>query len=557
MADTPIATLVDEIRQDREIAVEVMRKFGLLVSSSSTVVFNLPGQSPISLPSVPQLQAEMQSGQIGARVGSAEALINGLISSVQRLEADGGLVRSSPYWRPLDLNSNSDADLSNLLFRANLENGLRLPYDGFSVKNIDRSQVSSAARLGNWLLPNYNEVLDARFTAMPTYTSTVNVAAYPITSTITYASYYPYYYWYYGYYYGWWYYYNPSLYYYYVTRTVRTGQLTGSVVGQTLSVSSEKVLTGLKIYSVAPGTYKAAANPRVVVFESSYGRPDLSKVIALGTIRNDAAFANTVATVVSELSVDLDQPVMLRPGKSYGFAIMADARFDIAHTANTDTKGGLFYTQDYYAWEQDIAKDIAVKYVFADFGASTEILIDMPAIELSGGIASMKRQMVSEIPTGGAVDVEISINSVWTPISSVNNLSSLPPYTPARLRVKGNQNAMPLIDTVNSTITAFRPATSARFFSRDLPTSPQVKVVYELAGFDPALHTFTPRLAYGQTAIAPSVMETKISADGKVRSITALYMAPAGTTTHKHDITISTQTPASIFDVVSAVEIKA
>ena len=254
-------------------------------------------------------------------------------------------------------------------------------------------------------------------------------------------------------------------------------------------------------------------------------------------------------------NVDLDRPVLLKADKSYSFIVVVDAEFYVNRTSNNDDTGGLFYTQDGAAWEQDIAKDIGYELRLADFGSGTST-IEIEAMELSGGIASMKQDLLAELPEGGEVRTEMEVNSQWLPIEDMDTITSLPPYTPMRIVLSGTADAMPLIDATKSTVTGFRPATALHYYSKERGPVQELRVTYELVGYNETWHAFDPGLDVAGTRHTPSLVEFQDSADGNVRSISAVYDLPSSAA-YRHDIIAATQTAAKVFDISSIIEINA
>jgi hypothetical protein len=548
-----IAALTTELRALNSNAMEITSKWAELMTSTGIVSMTLADGSVHDLPSVAKFQEELSAGNIGTRVGDLEALSRGLVQEMDRVSSSLDLDRSNPYWNPLDLKDGTDSDLTEPLYRAQIEDGLRLPYDGFTVNQVDRKFESGATRQGDWLLPNHTETVDERHDGAVSYNVYVNVAQYPIINgyKIRRRSYYRRFY-YYGYYYRWWRYRYYGRYYSVTTVTPNRTTLDGSMTAQTFKVDAEKVLTGINLYCFRPGSYKAAANPRVILTEASYGRPDMDQVLATGEFRDTSAFSGT-GNAPYLCNVDLDRPVLLEPDKSYAFVVVADAAFYVNHDGNADRTGGVFYTQDGAAWEQDIAKDMAYQLRLADFGGDTAT-IEVEAIELSGGIASMRQDLVADLPEGSKISVEMDVNGQWLPIKDMDNITSLPPYTPMRIVLTGSANAMPLIDVTKSTVTGFRPATALRYYSKERTPAQERRVTYELVGFNAAWHTFDPGLDVAGTRHTPSLIEFQDSADGNVRSISAVYELPSSAA-YRHDIIASTQTAAKVFDISSIIEI--
>ncbi|KII14119.1 MULTISPECIES: hypothetical protein [Phaeobacter] len=559
MSDIP--TLIATIENDRALALEVLRKLPALVNTTALVQFDL--DTPVEVPSIPMFQKELSAGNLGTRVGNLETLSRGLIQEVDDISSEVGLDRVNPFWSPLLLENDGDGDRTEILFRAEVEDGIRMPFDGYYEIFVDRQFETDAARLGNWMLPNHTEDTDARFTSPPNYNEVVDANSYPLTTgtrtrtrSYTRRSYRV------GHYYRWlrWRRRKRRI---VVTRSYSvttvepvTSALEGSMIGQTFRVDEARILTGLDIYLDRPGTYAPAANARVILCETAYGRPDLDQMVAQGTFRENAALTYTTSSSSRNqqlCNVDLDRPVLLEAEKSYAFVIVADAAFHVGRLGNVDKTGSLFYTQDAAAWDQNLSQDIAYQLRFAVFEGPTET-INISPMSLSGGIASIKQDLLAVVPEGGDIRTEFELGGTWLSVEDVEELNSLPAHTPMRLVLSGSEKVMPLIDVTGSKVIGLRPASQMQFYSKERPEAQEVRVSYELVGFVDIYHTFDPGLKVGGTRYTPSLVEHKDSADGNVRSLTAVFELPT-VLAYQHDIKASTTTAAKVFDISSIIEL--
>ncbi len=544
---TDLENLISAINQDRELAIEVLSNLPKLITEQGDITFNL--DTPVQVPTIAKLQEAITSGNIPDRLKLVEAISRGLVQESERLASSLGIQQNSPFWDALDLQENTDGDTLDPLFRAQVEGGIRMPYDGYTVLTMDRKFPSGAARIGDWLLPNYTEDIDQRWVSRYSF---ISVTTHAAVNTSYYWRYYYIYRYYYGYYWRWWAYRNNNINAYKYLQA--QADLTGSMMAQTFQVPSAKVLTGMLLNCQAPTTYQATANPRAILVESSFGAPDLSKTLAIGTFRSADLLQGAAQ---SNVNIDFDRPVMLKANKSYALVVVADANFMVNISSNQDNTGGLFLTQDAQYWDQDIAKDWCFSLRTANFGQTPEILIEMNALELSGGISSTKQSLLAEIPEGTTIETEVDINGTWQPLENMNSLSSLPPYSPCRLKLTGTETAMPILDVTQSEITAFRPATDLLYRSILKHGSGNIRISYELIGFNPTYHTFDPALLVNTTRILPDVIETSITDDENVRHITATYSVSPTGVDYKHDIIGDTDTASIIYDIASIIEIKA
>lgn len=555
-SDITLNDLVVAMDEDRRCSSEVMRQLPKLITENGDVPFDLDGGDPYQVPSIPKLQEVLQQGgitEMTVRLNEQSDLIRGIIQETGRIAAAAGLSRQNAYWSPLDLSvTNEHGNSNDPLYRANVDDGIRFPYDGYIVNQADRRMNSEGERVGPYLLPKHDEVLDKRWKSV---TSTLNIAAYPAfqkTITRTVWRYYRYYY---GYYWYWRYYYRYYRYAYTYTYTVPGKPLSGSMVGQTFQVDQSRILRGIDITANKPGTYRSA-NPKLLLVETAYGAPVLDRVICEGSFRDDTAFASTGTT--TDVHVDLEYPVLLEPKKSYAFIILADSAWYPYYNANQDNKGGVFYTQDGQFWTSDLPKDLCYTLRFADFGEQAEHVIELNPLSLSGGIASISLKTAAEIDQSANLKFQVSINDQWRDIDIISELENLPPYTPIRAVFQGNKNVMPLLNVEQSQITAFRPATELNFISDDRyeGSSGTVKVTYEVTGYNDEYHTFDPKIKVGSTLIAPDVLESRTSSDGYVTTFDAVFSMPLDADSFVHVINGKTQTATRLFDITGVIEIK-
>ncbi len=556
MPEQTINDLIQSMDKDRRCAQEVLRQLPKVVTETGDVPFNLDGDEPVKVPSIPKLQAALSAGGlngINTRMDRQEDLTRGIIQETGRLAAAAGLSRQTAYWSPLDLSrDNEDGNSNDPLYRANVDDGIRFPYDGYIVNQADRRMDSDGEQVGPYLMPTHTESTDKRWTSVQ---SALNVAAYPafqktITRTVwRYWRYYYGYYWYWRYYYG--YYWSRYTY----TYTVPGKPLSGSMAGQTFQVDKSRVLKGLNINAKAPNSYRAN-NPRLLLVETAYGAPVLDKVICEGTFRDDSAMGSTSNAV--DVHVDLEYPVLLKPNKSYAFIIVADGTWHVNYNANQDNTGGTFYTQDGQFWTNDLAKDLCYTLRFADFGEQTEHVIELQPLSLSGGIASISLKTAAEIDAASELKFQVSINEQWRDIGIISELENLPPYTPIRAVFRGNQDVMPLLNVEQSQITAFRPAAELNYISRDRTEdgSGRVNITYELTGYKPEYHHFAPAIKTTQGEHEPLTLTSRVSSDGFVTTFDAVFELPDNVTTYQHVIKGNTQTATRLYDITGVIELK-
>lgn len=516
------------------------------------------------------------------RVDQLDTLNQGVISALNQLGAKDG-----PTWSSYDLTSaETAADSSDPLYRANVERGVRYPFDAYIVQPMERRNPGDWMKIGNVLLPPHTDSIFAGYTgtAGSAASAMVNVSQYPAFSkTITTYSYTTYYTWY-GYYYSWWnrrygWYYRPYYYRYYydayyyggyyasntvatATTSVVTSPLSGSQVSQTFQVPTAKVLKGLRLWTGTAGS-TLTQYPKLIITEATLGMPDTSKVIGEATVVSDAAYSNGQGTMAGPLadgvyvSFNLTAPIYLQANKAYAIVITIPngQNFNVWTTANGFNKGGLFYTQDGAMWTQDLAKDVLFSLVTASFTAG-EHIVELNPLSVSGGIASIKSELSALVPENTTIAIEVDINTVWRAIEVIDTIDQLPPFTPVRMKVTATSEAAPMIDTVNSRLTAFRPANQLRFTGklRDVTQPGALKVSVSAIGYDPAFHTITFAAKVGTSTIKPTVVRP-VYGNNTSAQFEVTFALPIDATQYQINITGNTTLATRVFDITSIVEL--
>lgn len=564
---TPLSLvdLLTAINRNNANAEAVLGNLPRLISENGFIDTEIIGADGVittyQLPSIPKMQADLSAGgfaDVVARIDKLDDISRDNLSKIYKLNAANGLSSNSPYASMLDMSeANADGLQTDPLYRAIVDKAIRFPFDAYNILPPERKNGTDGSQVGNYLMPAHTEVLDKRWAALA---GQMNVSAYPAfsrTVTYTYQNYWNYYYGYYYYWLGLYYGYGNYSYTYQVTTNT---PLTGSMTAQTFKVSEARVLKGIDLAILTSGL-SLAANPSVLLVETAYGMPLLSAVIARGTVRNNAAYNNNVSGTYSEVSFDLNNPVLLDANKQYAFVIVTSgSTYSCGHNANQDATGGVFYTQDGTFWSSDLAKDLCFTLRYADFGTGvTQAIIELTPLSLSGGIASINVKLAAQLNALTGIDFQISINNQWQSIGVMQNLASLPAFSPLRAVFNGTQKAMPLLDVANSGITIFRPSTALMFISKPKTTQSggQVfKTTFEIFGFKELYHTFTPTIKVDSVEIAPLALTSRASNDGNVTTFTATFQLPINATTFNYILRGATLTSTQLFDITSVIELK-
>ncbi len=552
------AELIDLVNTDHRVARELFQRLPELISAgpSEDVTFDLG--TLISVPSIQKLQQELSTGglaEVKKDVNYLNRLSNDNSFQLSLLAREAGREIVSPYYNLVDFED--DAKSTDVMYRARAGDMLSFPFTAFNRLPFQRKYDTQGARVGPILMPPYTEETENKYSSNTAY---LNAAQYPaFTRTVTgYRRV-----WvrrYYGWYYSWWRYYYRYYWSSYVTSYTYkvTKSLSGSMTAQTFQVPQNRVLLGITLPIYAPGTYKAAAKPKILVFESKEGKPSLEgSILATGTLVENANAALTGATAYT-CTWQLDRPVVLEANTSYGFVIQVDAAWHVYYSANQHSLGGVFYTQDGKYFQSDLAKDLSFGLVVANFGeGTTRFEIELDSVSLDGGIASMDSQYQVDKPTGTDFNLLVSLNNGvdWQDMSVMDEVESLPPFTPIKAVFEtNNQYSMPLLDLTLSELTAFRPDKVMRYFTKPKPVSEGRKmlVTYNLAGFNPTYNEFVPQLRRDvDTYLDPTVITMETSDDASVTKVDAIFQIPSDWDVTEIAILCTTKSENELFNVIN------
>lgn len=594
------ATLITAIDKDRRLAAEVLRKLPQMVTNDDDVVFEIdPTISVPSFKKMGQQWSETGGREIQARLDTTERNNINIISEIVRLGQAIGKSRINPSWNPLNLTDSSDADIANPLYRASVDYGMRFPAVAKSEKNPVYKNSGNGAIIGNWLLPNHTQKVIERTLVNPATTAAAIRLSYnqlfnrQITELQTYSVYHPPYTQTYGGYYTWQRYYTSvngdtktdlsrrtyvpsySVTYggYYSTHTQQVTKFVKpqilsmdgeyAFVGQTFYCTNAQVLLGVTLQVTNYTTTNAAAAPKYLLVRTENGKPVLNDVIATGTANATGVKYSTS----EEIQVLWDKPVYLAAKEQLAIVVGFKANFELGCNSETDRTGALFVCQDHYFWSEYEAVsssyissnkyDLRYNLIVADFTNASKVM-ELQPLELSGGISSAKLSLVTQNEGSDMDNVlfEVQHNSLWYPLSLLDKNVDLPPFVPFRVTVKGTNDVMPLIHKTDTTITLLRPDATMRFLSKTRKKqAPNIKIVYELAGFNPVLHEASLKLLADGQLYEPVIATSSTSEGGLVRTVRCEFALPLNISEYQIQIEATTKNASIMFDVTSVIEL--
>jgi len=291
----------------------------------------------------------------------------------------------------------------------------------------------------------------------------------------------------------------------YWDRVTTEETISGQQVAQTFLNSQDGWLTQLGLYFSRKAD---AGDVNVLICETKYGQPDLSRIVSrttlavedieVGAVNSGAGLPSLIETKVSLT------PTYLTAGKRYAAVLITTGDHYVAMT-NTDNgtvQGTFFVSTDGAFFSGNLVDDMKMRLYFAEFERS-RVSVEVGAVGLAGGVSDIDILQEAVSPPACKTEVELQVNGAWVPMDGYPDgpdLSGLPALIPVRYTFTGTTDLMPAVVTTGSRVISSRSKTSFTWISeaRNMvsPTT-AIKVVVDLQGFDEAAHDCTISLLTG------------------------------------------------------------
>ena len=322
-----------------------------------------------------------------------------------------------------------------------------------------------------------------------------------------------------------------STYWEYQSKTVG---LNGSTYGQTYLVDQPLIIESVELEFANIGTDGAVH--LLLCGTDDTGAPLVGEIFAHSTIEHaDLKVGWNV------FEVDLTN---VPPGGRYAWYIVTTGNHRIYGTDNNAFTGGTSFRFTDGIWAQgDLTFDFNFRVNGARFKNSRTV-VQFKAMDLPEGMTQFKLLYPSWEPEGTAVAWEIQPvyggqDMPWTrlvPGVDDNPLVGLPGQVNLRATLLATPDLAPMIElSADAVYKSARTHAEMRAVSVPLDfglTTTSVETLTVVDEFDPAIHTFTPRImvAGDSTLRAPDSSTTVIDEDKPSRrSILSRYTVPAGT----------------------------
>lgn len=288
----------------------------------------------------------------------------------------------------------------------------------------------------------------------------------------------------------------------------------------------------------------------IAIAETDRGLPMLDKVIAKTTIDRAA-----LQVGYNKLAL---QPTFLVGGKRYAIVVItAGDHFLGIVEGNVFPSGTFFYVLDGAYQQGDATKDLAFDLYGCEF-ASARAAIELGALSLNGGIATIDIIAPAVVPGSCQLSYEIQVNGVWYPLAKADQLvlgagGNMPNLVRFRAVFSGTPDVMPGVSLTGSQVTVSRAATTRTWVSsvRNLPGSGStaIRVSARLEAFNAARHTTTIALLTGAgyaTVVAASSVVDTLAPDGTIER-TWLFNLGSAVTSFRIREQGTTDSPLSLF----------
>lgn len=326
----------------------------------------------------------------------------------------------------------------------------------------------------------------------------------------------------------------------YWDRVTTTATINGQQVAQTFLNSQDGWLSQVGLYFSRKA---AAGDVTVLVTETAFGIPDLSRVISRTTLPVLDIQVGAISTEVGLPSLVETKlpitPTFLTAGRRYAIVLVTTGDHYVAMT-NTDNgvvQGTFFVSTDGAFFAGNLVDDMKMRLYFARF-ERTRLSVELTALQLAGGILDLDVLHPGVTPPACRTDIEVQVNGAWVALDGEANgpdLSGLPALLPLRVTLTGTTDLMPGFGLTGSQAVATRPKTAFTWVSeaRTLgsPTT-SVKVVTDLQHFEEANHDCTITLLTGAGLTgseAADVVEDVVLADGTVRRTSIFNVSTVST----------------------------
>ncbi len=314
----------------------------------------------------------------------------------------------------------------------------------------------------------------------------------------------------------------------YWDKVTTTSSISGQQAAQTFLNSQDGWLSQVGLYFSRKA---ASGDVTVVICETKYGMPDISRAISkttlpvddieVGSISDGAGLPSLIETKVPII------PTYLKAGKRYAVVLITAGDHYVAMTDadNHVVNGTFFVSTDGAFYAGNLVDDMKMRLYYAQFDRS-RLSVELTSLQLAGGILDIDIINDGVIPPACRADFEVQISGAWVPFDASPDgpdLTGLPALLPLRATLTGTRDLMPGFGLTGSQAIVSRPKTAFTWVSdaRSVgSTAASIRVVVNLQSFNETDHDCTVSLLTGValdgTEAADTVTDVTL-ADGTIR----------------------------------------
>ncbi|MGX1100259.1 hypothetical protein [Amorphus sp. MBR-141] len=299
---------------------------------------------------------------------------------------------------------------------------------------------------------------------------------------------------------------------YWEYKTVAVG-VNGSIFSQTFLVAQPMIATSLSLYF---SRVAADGDVHLLLVETTpSAAPQVDKVIATATLAH-----GTIVQGWNNIPLAL---TMLEAGKRYAWVTVTTGAHSLGvSTGNKFANGTLFRLTDGAFAQGDLEQDFAFILYAARFRSPRTVVPFNPVV-LTDGMTELDLLHSGWEPGGTKLQWEIKPagQSEWRVLEdgnpAANALVGLPASTEIRLVMVGTQDLAPMIQVdAWCRWTASRNRGDMKAISEEFAfglSTTTIQTLYTVDAFDPAHHTFVPKIMVAGVEVDPDTTEIRIDPD--------------------------------------------
>ena len=330
----------------------------------------------------------------------------------------------------------------------------------------------------------------------------------------------------------------------YVTEKVG---MNGSIYAQSFLVAQPMLMTSIDLHFAKVGL---DGDVHIAVVEvSTGGTPLFDRVLAVSTIEHKDMAVGWVNCVTPY--------TLMESGKRYAIVTVTTGAHALSvSTGNKYTGGTQFICTDGVFAQGSMDIDFCFRVNGARYH-SPRTVIPMQTLNLADGMTQIDMLFSGWVPGGTALVWEIRPvgTTAWVELDdgdpSTNPLVGLPASVELRLVMVGTADLQPMIQLDAKAVsrvarnrTNMKAVTKA--FDFGISTS-AIVTQYTLDAFDPAHHTFTPRIMVGNNVIAPGTTVVTTDPNNPARrTFVSTYSLGAATQNARMHFAANTDNPVTV-----------